>query len=89
MKRRPRYQFSIRWLFVLTTVVAVVAAMASRIQAPQFARTIIGVYFMVWSIYLAFHLKRMFHVFATRRDRLEEIQKRRQAACISRPPRVK
>ena len=84
MNRRPRFQFSIRWLFIATTVAAIVAATVARIEAPRFARNIIGAYFIVWAAYLTFNLFRMVQVIGDSRRRLREIQQSRQAAGESR-----
>jgi uncharacterized membrane protein YfcA len=80
MNRRPRFQFSIRWLFVATTVAAIVAATVARIEAPRFARNIIGAYFIIWATYLTFQLFRIVQVIADSRRRLQQIRQSRQVA---------
>lgn len=85
MSRRESFQFSVRWLFVVTTLVSVVAAIISRLQGPQVARAIIGAYFIVWSAYLAVKLKRTLRVLTSTRDRLERIELQRRTACRSKP----
>jgi hypothetical protein len=80
MSQPRRLQFSVRWLFVATPVAAVVAALAARIEAPRFARGIIGAYFIVWATYLTFNLFRMIRVIGEGRRRLEQIRHRRRLA---------
>lgn len=82
MSRRESFQFSVRWLFVVTTLVSVVAAIMSRLQGPQVARAIIGAYFIVWSAYLAVKLKRTLRVLTSTRDRLERIELQRRTAWV-------
>lgn len=71
---RPRWQFGLRWLFVLTTTAAAIAALARYTAALPVLRIVLVVYLIGVSIYVFLKLPGLLHYV----QRLRQLRERRR-----------
>ena len=77
MKESVPFQFGIRRLLILTIAVAVISAVASRINAPMLFQTVVAAYFIFLIGWAVMRVPSIWTNFSKLRERSRQLKERR------------
>ena len=82
MKRSERFQFGIRRLLILTTMVGLIIAVVIRIDALSLFRPVVAAYFIFLASWTIMRLPHVYGKFSDLRKRSRQVKKHRRDSEI-------